>query len=333
MISLRYHIVSLVAVFLALALGIVVGSTVLQEDGLGPARHQQQVRQQSERNSRENVALKQEISRLQSFGTTVLPELVQDRLKGRSVVLVDTDKVDSGMRDAVRKVLEDAGAEVDGQITFADERLALGAEADRTALARLLAVEDGGTAEALRGELVNKLAARLATSTALPQEDARRTSTCHRPPGRRLPRRPEAVPAPGLRDRPVPPPGPHCSSCSARPRPPPRRWPRTPSSSPWPTRSRPRPAARWPGARRPPSPSRPPGSAPCATTRRSAAGSPASTRSTPSTASSPWSRPSRTASSGPRGPVRHQGRRLRLSRGGPRPVSAGDVLALMPAER
>jgi hypothetical protein len=29
-ISLRYHIVSLVAVFLALALGIVVGSTVLQ---------------------------------------------------------------------------------------------------------------------------------------------------------------------------------------------------------------------------------------------------------------------------------------------------------------
>lgn len=177
MISLRYHIVSLVAVFLALALGIVVGSTVLQEGTVSVLRAtSEQVRQQSERNSRENVALKQEISRLQSFGTTVLPELVQDRLKGRSVVLVDTDKVDSGMRDAVRKVLEDAGARVDGQITFADDRLALGAEADRTALARLLAVEDGGTAEALRGELVNKLAARLATSTALPQEDARRTS-------------------------------------------------------------------------------------------------------------------------------------------------------------
>ncbi|HET7516423.1 MAG TPA: copper transporter [Actinomycetes bacterium] len=177
MISLRYHIVSLVAVFLALALGIVVGSTVLQEGTVSVLRAtSEQVRQQSERNSRENVGLKQEISRLQSFGTTVLPELVQDRLKGRSVVVVDTDKVDSGLRDAVRKVLEDAGARVDGQITFADDRLALGAEADRTALARLLAVEDGGTAEALRGELVNKLAARLATSTALPQEDARRAS-------------------------------------------------------------------------------------------------------------------------------------------------------------
>jgi Copper transport outer membrane protein, MctB len=176
-ISLRYHIVSLVAVFLALALGIVVGSTVLQEGTVSALRAtSQEVRQRSEENRTENLALKQEISRLQSFGATVLPELVQDRLKGRSVVLVDTDKVDSGMRDAVRKVLEDAGARVDGQITFADERLALAAEADRAAMARLLAVEDGGTPEALRGELVRRLAARLATSTALPQEDGRRAS-------------------------------------------------------------------------------------------------------------------------------------------------------------
>jgi hypothetical protein len=176
-ISLRYHIVSLVAVFLALALGIVVGSTVLQEGTVSVLRAtSERVRQESERNSRRNVFLEQEQARLQSFGATVLSELVQDRLKGRSVVLVDTDKVDSGMRDAVRKVLDDAGARVDGQITFADDRLALATEADRTALARLLAVEDGGTPEALRGELVNKLAARLATSTALPQEGARRAS-------------------------------------------------------------------------------------------------------------------------------------------------------------
>jgi hypothetical protein len=175
-ISLRYHIVSLVAVFLALALGIVVGSTVLQEGTVSALRAtSQEVRQRSEENRTENLALKQEISRYQAFGTTVLPELVQDRLKGRSVVLVDTDKVDSGLRDSVRKVLEDAGARVDGQITFADERLALGADADRTAMARVLAV-DAGAPEVLREELVKKLAARLATSTALPQEDSQRPS-------------------------------------------------------------------------------------------------------------------------------------------------------------
>ena len=176
MISLRYHIVSLVAVFLALALGIVVGSTVLQEGTVSVLRATgDRVREESDRNSRENVALKQELSRLQSFGATVMPDLVRDRLKGRSVVLVDTDKVDSGLRDNVRKVLEDAGAEVDGQVTFADERLALGGDADRTAMARLLAV-DAGAPEALRGELVKRLAERLARPAAMPQDDSRRVS-------------------------------------------------------------------------------------------------------------------------------------------------------------
>jgi Copper transport outer membrane protein, MctB len=175
-ISLRYHIVSLVAVFLALALGIVVGSTVLQEGTVSVLRAtSDRVRAESDQNSRENLALNQEISRLQSFGATVLPELVQDRLEGRSVVLVDTDKVDSGMRDRVREVLEDAGGKVDGQITFADERLALGADADRTAMGRLLAA-DAGAPEVLRGELVKRLAERLATPSAMPQDDNQRAS-------------------------------------------------------------------------------------------------------------------------------------------------------------
>ena len=55
MISLRYHIVSLVAVFLALALGIVVGSTVLQEGTVSALRAtSQEVRQRSEENRTEN---------------------------------------------------------------------------------------------------------------------------------------------------------------------------------------------------------------------------------------------------------------------------------------
>jgi hypothetical protein len=175
-ISLRYHIVSLVAVFLALALGIVVGSTVLQEGTVSVLRAtSDQVRRESEANRTENFALNEENARLQSFGATVLPELVQDRLEGRSVVLVDTDKVDSGLRDGVRKVLEDAGADVDGQITFADERLALSADADRTAAGRLLGA-DAGAPEVLRGELVKRLAERLATPAAIPQDDNRRAS-------------------------------------------------------------------------------------------------------------------------------------------------------------
>src|SRR4029453_10112802 len=90
-ISLRYHIVSLVAVFLALALGIVVGSTVLQEGTVSVLRATgERGRPGSEKNSRENVALKQDKARLEAFGAAYLPELIQGRLKGRPVVLVDT---------------------------------------------------------------------------------------------------------------------------------------------------------------------------------------------------------------------------------------------------
>jgi hypothetical protein len=175
-ISLRYHIVSLVAVFLALALGIVVGSTVLQEGTVSVLRAtSEKVRQESDRNSRENFALKQEQARLQSFGAAVLPELVQGRLKGRPVVLVDTDKVDSGLRNTVRKALEDAGAEIDGQITFSDERLALGTEAERTAIGQLLGA-DAGAPDVLRATMVKRLADRLVTSSAIPQEDGQRPS-------------------------------------------------------------------------------------------------------------------------------------------------------------
>jgi len=175
-ISLRYHIVSLVAVFLALALGIVVGSTVLQEGTVSVLRAtSERVRQESDRNSRENVTLKQDKARLEAFGTALLPELVQGRLKGRPVVLVDTDKVDDGLRGTVRKALEDAGAEIDGQITFSDQHLTLAAEADRTAIGQLLGA-DAGAADVLRGTLVKRLADRLITSSAIPQEDGQRPS-------------------------------------------------------------------------------------------------------------------------------------------------------------
>jgi hypothetical protein len=73
-ISLRYHIVSLVAVFLALALGIVVGSTVLQEGTVSVLRAtSEQVRQESEKNSRENVELQAGAGPPAGFGAASCP--------------------------------------------------------------------------------------------------------------------------------------------------------------------------------------------------------------------------------------------------------------------
>jgi hypothetical protein len=174
-ISLRYHIVSMVAVFLALALGIVVGSTLLREGTVSVLRAtSEQVRQSNDSYREENLALKQEQARLQDFAATVLPDLVRGRLKDRPVVLLDTDKADGGVRNQVTQVLDTAGAEVDGRVTFNAGRLVLGTQEDVQALGRLLPGANAADPGALRSELIRRVAERLGSPNPLPTEDPQR---------------------------------------------------------------------------------------------------------------------------------------------------------------
>jgi Copper transport outer membrane protein, MctB len=171
-ISLRYHIVSLVAVFLALALGIVVGSTVLKEGTVSVLRAtSERVRQDNESYRTENLALKEEQRRQQDFAATALPDLVRGRLKDRHVVLLDTDRADGGVRDRVTQALEAAGAEVDARVTFNAGRLALTTTGDREALGRLLPGANVPDPAALRAELVRRVAERMGTPNPLPGSD------------------------------------------------------------------------------------------------------------------------------------------------------------------
>jgi Copper transport outer membrane protein, MctB len=171
-INLRYHIVSLVAVFLALAIGVVVGSTALKEGTVSVLRATSNgliTQIQGER--ARNQALQGEVDGYKEFGTALLPQLVRDKLDGQAVVLVDTDRVDDKTRKPVEDALKRAGADVDGRITFASDRIGLSAEGDRTALAGLLGT-DQSDPEALRQSLIARLAERLTTPARLPQDDA-----------------------------------------------------------------------------------------------------------------------------------------------------------------
>ena len=139
MINLRYHIVSLVAVFLAQAIGVVVGSTALKEGTVSVLRATSNglIRQSQEERAR-NQVLQGEVDGYKQFGTAVLPDLVRHKLEGQAVVLLDTDRVDDKTRKPVEDALKAAGADVDGRVTFASSRLSLAAEGDRAALAALL---------------------------------------------------------------------------------------------------------------------------------------------------------------------------------------------------
>jgi Copper transport outer membrane protein, MctB len=168
LINLRYHIVSLVAVFLALALGMVVGSTVLNE---GTALVQRStsdfLRRQSQQTQAENDTLKGQVQRFQQFGVATLPVMVRGKLQGRSAVLLDTDQVDDGTRSKVEQALRAAGATVAGRLTFASERLALAGDNDRAKLGQLLDVAPSD-ADLLRTTLIEQLSVRLSVPVRLP---------------------------------------------------------------------------------------------------------------------------------------------------------------------
>jgi hypothetical protein len=173
-INLRYHIVSLVAVFLALALGMVVGGTVLNE-GTGRAQRafSELLRKTSQQTQAENSDLKDQAKHYKAFGEQVLPQLAHDKLKGRDVVLIDTDRVDDGTRGAITDAVQAAGGSVEGRLTFSSDRLGLASADDRTRLGQVVG-NSTNDPDTLRNVMIEQFTARLTLPTKLPNSDAER---------------------------------------------------------------------------------------------------------------------------------------------------------------
>ncbi|HET9254431.1 MAG TPA: copper transporter [Pseudonocardiaceae bacterium] len=121
MISLRYHIISIAAVFLALALGVVLGSTAISDrllSGLNSNRAElsRQVGElQTERNG-----LRAQLADADAFGTAIGPRVVSGALRGRTVVLVTTADANPADRDALTGLITSAGSAVTGELQLTD---------------------------------------------------------------------------------------------------------------------------------------------------------------------------------------------------------------------
>lgn len=113
MINFRFHLVSLVAVFLALTVGIVMGATVIDRaivDGLNDRIDA--VSRKADTRKKESEVLKAEVGRLNEFIGQSQPYVVEGRLTNVPVVVLATRGIST---DAVTKqveVLRAAGAVV-----------------------------------------------------------------------------------------------------------------------------------------------------------------------------------------------------------------------------
>lgn len=122
MIDFRYHVVSLVAVFLALAVGVLLGTTqlsgVLSDD----------LRGQVSQLGADKSALQGELRGLQARARSddtvtaaLAPKLVAGTLRDAKVVLVATAQASDATADGVQRTLEQAGARVTGRVQLTDD--------------------------------------------------------------------------------------------------------------------------------------------------------------------------------------------------------------------
>ncbi len=167
MINLRYHIVSLVAVFMALGLGIVMGSTVIDRVTVDALNNRLDDVQRSVGAIRdENGRLKGQVDQGRNFAETTRDQLLRGHLRNVPVMIVAVAGIDRRPVDDLRQALVGAQATMQGTIWFTSKmRLvsdgdvrALATALDlpvdrpdvvrRQALARVAAAREAATAEA-----------------------------------------------------------------------------------------------------------------------------------------------------------------------------------------
>lgn len=168
MVSFRYHIVTIVAVFVALAVGILMGSTVL-DPGLVKDL-QNKTRDLGRQLSAQRATVAQQQSELQAwagFGSAALPVLVGGDLSGDDVVIVTQQGADLSDLKAVREALvgpQGAGATLEG-VVVVNDAMALTDPVGRQVAAKTLGVSPADSRTRLMAAAARGLAERLASGS------------------------------------------------------------------------------------------------------------------------------------------------------------------------
>ena len=154
MINFRFHLVSLTAVFLALAAGIAIGAGVVDRQTVGFLEDRlQAVERNRDDTNAENDRLRSDNTLWERFSEEAGDRMVDGALAGVPVVVVGVTGTDRASTDALRDAMQAAGASLQGSIwltnnwTLTDEddtrdlASLLGASAQPTTGLRLHGIE------------------------------------------------------------------------------------------------------------------------------------------------------------------------------------------------
>lgn len=138
MISFRFHLVSLVAVFMALGLGVLAGTTVLDKSIVDRLdRQTDQLREQNGTLREQIDELRERTGALAAFGEQAMDHLVGGRLSGVQVVLITQEGTDDAGIEGARGALAAAGASIRAVLSV-EARINMQDEDDRAVLAEVV---------------------------------------------------------------------------------------------------------------------------------------------------------------------------------------------------
>ena len=122
MISLRHHAISLAAVFLALAVGVVLGSGLLSDTLVSGLRDdKRQLQSRINGLDQHNNALNEKISAANQFDTAMAGRIVHGALNEKSVVIFRTPDAPDDTVSSLTKLVGDAGGTVTGTVTLTQQ--------------------------------------------------------------------------------------------------------------------------------------------------------------------------------------------------------------------
>jgi hypothetical protein len=167
MVNFRYHIISLVAVFLALGIGVVMGSAVIDRALVDNLEDQQiAIARRVDEVVAENQVLRDDLAELQARAQQLSDEgsqrLLADSLTEVPVLVLAVRGVESEGLDDLVALLGTAGADYAGTLWFT-ARLGLATDEERRDLARALGQRETMSAVAARELAIARVAAALTT--------------------------------------------------------------------------------------------------------------------------------------------------------------------------
>lgn len=114
--TFRHFVLSLAAVFVALAVGVVLGARVLTDPlAIGPDGLGQELQQER---ADDTAALTERLAAADEFDGAMAARIVADALRGKSVVVFRAPDADDGDVDALSRLVQSAGGTLTGTVAL-----------------------------------------------------------------------------------------------------------------------------------------------------------------------------------------------------------------------